>query len=184
MNPDSEHNDEEAVEATEERDFDAEQDELDHSAAAVLERESAKKERAEYVHPEGARDFRVEGNDVRDYVGVDQEYRTYANPTEAPMLTDTERYDLTTQYDHLEGNFDEASDEESDYEKQARYEQLLSEGVSEHDAREEVWPEPAKTEDSEPGTAGETPGPDPDPKLGKESKADPEVSPSGFTPFA
>lgn len=131
------------------------QDETDHSAAAVLERESAKEDRAEYVHPEGARDYRVEGNDVRDYVGVDPEYMTYANPTEAPMLTDTERYDQTTQYDHLEGNADEELDGDVDDDE---------------------------VQDSEPGNAGASP--EPDPKLGKESKADPEVNPSGFSPFA
>jgi hypothetical protein len=36
------------------------------------------------------RDFRVEGNDVDGYIGVDQEYRTYANPTERPYVTDDE----------------------------------------------------------------------------------------------
>lgn len=34
------------------------------------------------------RDFRVEGNDVSGYVGVDAEYRTYASETEKPYLTD------------------------------------------------------------------------------------------------
>jgi hypothetical protein len=74
-------------------------------------------QRAEYVHdPEvHGRDFRVEGNDVRDYVGVDPEYMTYANPGDAPMLTDTERFMYTSQYDHLEGNADEeVADEEVD----------------------------------------------------------------------
>lgn len=71
-------------------------------------------QRKPYVHdPEvHGRDFRVEGNDVRDYVGVDPEYRTYANEYDAPILTDTERFHMTDQYDHLEGNIDE--DEESD----------------------------------------------------------------------
>lgn len=150
-------------------------DEVDHSAAAVLERESAKEQRAPYEHPEGARDFRVEGNDVRDYVGVDAEYMTYANATEAPMLTDTERYDQTTQYDHLEGNADEELDgdvddnetPESAAEKQARYEQLLADGVSEHEAREEVWP--SETTDSQPGSAG----------AGSDESQQP-----GFNPFA
>lgn len=64
-------------------------------------------QRAPYVHPEDARDYRVEGNDVRDYVGVDPEYMTYANPSDAPILTDTERFAYTEQYDHLEGNADE-----------------------------------------------------------------------------
>lgn len=67
-------------------------------------------QRAEYVHdPETmGRDYRVEGNDVRDYIGVDPEYMTYANATEAPGLTDVERFNYTTQYDHLEGNADDA----------------------------------------------------------------------------
>jgi hypothetical protein len=33
------------------------------------------------------RDFRVEGNDVDGYIGVSPEYRTYANPTDKPYLT-------------------------------------------------------------------------------------------------
>lgn len=63
----------------------------------------------EYVpaHVEqGGRDFRVEGNDVSDYLGVDPEYMTYASVAEKPFLTDVERYDYTNQYDHLEGNAD------------------------------------------------------------------------------
>jgi hypothetical protein len=36
------------------------------------------------------RDFRVEGNDVDGYIGVDQEYRTYANPTERPYISEDE----------------------------------------------------------------------------------------------
>ncbi len=35
-------------------------------------------------NPEG-RDFRVEGNDVSQYVGTSPEYATYANDTEAPL---------------------------------------------------------------------------------------------------
>lgn len=184
MEPGNETIDEQVEEAR------VEKDETDHSAAAVLERESAKKDRAEYVHPEGARDYRVEGNDIRDYVGVDPEYMTYANPTDAPMLTDTERYDQTTQYDHLEGNADELDGDvegnhtpESDAEKQAHYEELRAQGLSEAEASEEVWPS-SEAQDSEPGNAGETPSPNADPKLGKESQADPEISPSGFTPFS
>lgn len=34
------------------------------------------------------RDFRVEGNDVENYVGVSPEYATYANETEAPLKGD------------------------------------------------------------------------------------------------
>lgn len=61
---------------------------------------------------DGGRDYRVEGNDVRDYVGVDPEYMTYANETEKPHLTHQERYDYTNQYEHLEGNYpDEEADE-------------------------------------------------------------------------
>lgn len=36
------------------------------------------------------RDFRVEGNDVDGYIGVSAEYRTYANETEKPYVTDGE----------------------------------------------------------------------------------------------
>lgn len=68
-------------------------------------------QRAEYVPVDpDARDYRVEGNDVRDYIGVDPEYMTYANETEAPGLTDKERFLYTEQYDHLEGNADEESE--------------------------------------------------------------------------
>jgi len=35
-------------------------------------------------NPEG-RDFRVEGNDVTQYIGTSAEYATYANETEAPL---------------------------------------------------------------------------------------------------
>jgi hypothetical protein len=55
---------------------------------------------------DGGRDFRVEGNDVSGYIGVDPEYQTYANPGDKPYLTDTERFLYTDQYDHLEGNAD------------------------------------------------------------------------------
>lgn len=72
------------------------------------ETQAMQDQRAEYVHdPEvHGRDYRVEGNDVRDYIGVDPEYMTYANATEAPGLTDVERFQYTSQYDHLEGNMD------------------------------------------------------------------------------
>ena len=64
---------------------------------------------------DGGRDFRVEGNDVSGYLGVDPEYMTYANETERPHLTDQERYDFTDQYSHLEGNeADEADEAEVD----------------------------------------------------------------------
>lgn len=36
------------------------------------------------------RDFRVEGNDVRGYIGVDSEYRTYADDTHKPFITDAD----------------------------------------------------------------------------------------------
>lgn len=71
-------------------------------------------ERLEYEHPEGARDYRVEGNDPRDYIGVDPEYQTYANEYDKPILTDNERWDYTSQYDHLEGNAEEADAESTD----------------------------------------------------------------------
>lgn len=61
---------------------------------------------------DGGRDFRVEGNDVSGYLGVDPEYQTYASETSKPMLTDTERYDLTDQYAHLEGNHEDDEPDE------------------------------------------------------------------------
>lgn len=197
MEPDNETVEDDKSEYEREDDASTGQDETDHSATAVLERESAKEDRAPYVHPEGARDYRVEGNDVRDYVGVDPEYMTYANATEAPMLTDTERYDQTTQYDHLEGNADEVSEE---LDGDIRDEDLLDRNYSDpggtdrddvtglrwdefNEAREEAQKRrDGETQDSEPGNAGASP--DPDSKLGKESKADPEINPSGFSPFA
>ncbi len=60
------------------------------------------------------RDYRVEGNDTSGYVGVSPEYMTYANPTEKPILTDVEKWDLGL-LDELEGNMDE--DEKKDEEK-------------------------------------------------------------------
>jgi len=44
-----------------------------------------------YEAPEGAgdgRDFRVDGNEVTNYVGTSPEYATYANDTEAPLAAD------------------------------------------------------------------------------------------------
>lgn len=38
-----------------------------------------------------ARAFAVEGNDLSGYVGVSPEYRTYANETDKPMLSDDEK---------------------------------------------------------------------------------------------
>lgn len=55
---------------------------------------------------DGGRDYRVEGNDVSGYIGVDPEYMTYSNPGEKPILTDAEKWDYTNQLDHLEGNMD------------------------------------------------------------------------------
>lgn len=75
-------------------------------------------QRAPYVHPEGARDFRIRdepdgpAQDARDFIGVTEEYRTYANHYDAPILTDTERFVHTNQYDHLTGNVDEAPADE------------------------------------------------------------------------
>lgn len=56
--------------------------------------------------PEEGRDFRVEGNDISGYVGVDPEYMTYASDTEKPINTAEEQWDLGL-LDHLEGNMDE-----------------------------------------------------------------------------
>lgn len=55
------------------------------------------------------RDYRVEGNDTRGYVGVDPEYQTYANETEKPLNTSQEEWDLGL-LDHLEGNMDETAE--------------------------------------------------------------------------
>ena len=57
------------------------------------------------VRTEG-RDFRVDGNVVDGYIGVDPEYRTYASPTEKPLLSDEdvaflERTDLMTDVETL-----------------------------------------------------------------------------------
>lgn len=57
------------------------------------------------VRTEG-RDFRVDGNVVDGYIGVDPEYRTYANPNEKPLLSDEdveflERTDLMTDVEAL-----------------------------------------------------------------------------------
>jgi hypothetical protein len=78
-------------------------------AEVRAEEEQVEDQRAPYMHdPEvHGRDYRVEGNDVRDYVGVSPEYKTYANEYDKPILTDTERFQFTDQYDHLEGNADE-----------------------------------------------------------------------------
>jgi hypothetical protein len=95
--------------------------------------------RKEYVHPEGARDYRVEGNDVRDYIGVDPEYMTYANETEAPILTDSERFLHTDQYDHLEGNADE--DEESSDEDSADEESTDADGAKDSAVDAKATPE-------------------------------------------
>jgi hypothetical protein len=54
-----------------------------------------------------ARDFRVEGNDVRDFIGVDPEYMNYADIGGKPLLTDADRLKHTDQYDHLIGNADD-----------------------------------------------------------------------------
>ena len=85
---------------------------LEDTAVKDDKANESKDERKEYVHdPEvHGRDYRVEGNDIRDYIGVDPEYMTYANPSDAPILTDTERFNYTDQYDHLEGNADDEED--------------------------------------------------------------------------
>lgn len=41
-----------------------------------------------------ARNFTLEGNDTSGYVGVDPEYRNYANETDKPLLGDDERIRL------------------------------------------------------------------------------------------
>lgn len=59
------------------------------------------------------RNYRVEGNDTSGYVGVSPEYMTYANKTEKPELTDTEKWDLGL-LSHLEGNHNEDAVAEAD----------------------------------------------------------------------
>lgn len=59
---------------------------------------------------DGGRDFRVEGNDASGFIGVDPEYQTYGNEYDKPILTDVERFNLTDQLDHLEGNADDEFD--------------------------------------------------------------------------
>jgi hypothetical protein len=61
------------------------------------------------------RDYRVEGNDISGYVGVDPEYMTYANETEKPLNTAQEQWDLGLLND-LEGNMDE--DKKADVEEE------------------------------------------------------------------
>lgn len=55
----------------------------------------------------GGRDFRVQGNDISDYIGVSPEYMTYANETDKPINTDYEALQFTKKYDHLIGNGDD-----------------------------------------------------------------------------
>jgi len=57
------------------------------------------------------RDFTIEGNDTSGYVGVDPEYRNYANETDRPYLTDEEREQLVAT-GQIPGAADEESDEE------------------------------------------------------------------------
>jgi len=97
-----------------------EQQRLDDEARENDPYQAKSDERLEYEHDPQTmgRDFRVEGNDVRDYIGVDPEYRTYANATEAPILTDAERFQYTNQYDHLEGNVDHEYDEDEERRRQ------------------------------------------------------------------
>lgn len=90
---------------------------------------------------DGGRDFRVEGNDVSGYLGVDPEYMTYANETEKPHLTDQERYDYTNQYDHLEGNLDEETPEAEGKDREASASGQKSQVRSEESQSETVGSE-------------------------------------------
>lgn len=74
------------------------------TADVVVEDEMAP-EAAPEVEVDG-RDYRVEGNDISGYVGVDPEYMTYANETDRPLNTALEQWDLGL-LDHLEGNMDD-----------------------------------------------------------------------------
>jgi hypothetical protein len=74
------------------------------------------------VRTEG-RDFRVEGNVVDGYIGVSPEYRTYAQETEKPLLSDEDvellmRSDTPTDVERLTmqsaGLVETAPDEEED----------------------------------------------------------------------
>lgn len=63
---------------------------------------SGAKQGEQELTPEGTpvvrtigRDFRVEDNDVDGYIGVNAEYRTYANETERPYITDEDVEVLT-----------------------------------------------------------------------------------------
>ncbi len=42
-------------------------------------------------HPHGARVWQLAGNDIRGYRGVDPEYQNYADPVDAPLMTDAEK---------------------------------------------------------------------------------------------
>lgn len=81
------------------------------------------------------RNFTLEGNDTSGYVGVDAEYRNYANETDRPILTDDEREHLKT--------VGQLTDDEQ---LAAQQEQPADEQVEESD------------KDAEPETPAETPG--------------------------
>lgn len=65
------------------------------------------------------RDYRVAGNDISGYVGVDPEYMTYANKTEQPLNTAQEQWDLGLLND-LEGNMDNDKEDEETVEDHSR----------------------------------------------------------------
>lgn len=145
-------------------------------AATEDKADEVEDQRKPYVHdPEvHGRDYRVEGNDVRDFVGVDPEYRTYANEYDAPILTDVERFNQTDQYDHLEGNADEEYDADvarnpdgSLYELTDEQRKILRDAGQPVDSSEETdgpvkaFDEPAKpvetsTEEPEPARTDES----------------------------
>lgn len=66
---------------------DKDKDQNDNPKNVVDEQPETTEDGTRVVRTVG-RDFRVEGNVVDGYIGVDAEYRTYANETEKPLLSD------------------------------------------------------------------------------------------------
>lgn len=84
------------------------------------------------VRTEG-RDFRVEGNVVDGYIGVDPEYRTYAQQTDKPLLSEEdveflERTGTMTDVERL--TMQNASGAASAFESEASESEVSDEGKS------------------------------------------------------